>query len=119
MPTKLDICIFIEDENKFNNKYDELGGTINLVFCSGYKAPTLSSEISKEMFSVQGAWQSPRMFPSTVHGQAFRIITCQLLIEIPPQFATRGRTVQLCRFEYWEPSLALSSVQEAILFGGK
>jgi hypothetical protein len=51
-------------------------GTKNLFFCSSYNAaPTLFQTLQKKFFKMHGAWHSPNMLPTMVHGQTFSIIT--------------------------------------------
>ena len=50
-------------------------GLKNLLFCSGYNASTLVFNSTKEVFRMQGAWNSPNTLPTIDHNQAFRIIT--------------------------------------------
>jgi hypothetical protein len=57
--------------------------TWNNSFC-GYSVPTLFRNLQKEVFSVHGAWHSSKMLPTMVQGQAFRIITWQPPIYLPP-----------------------------------
>ena len=94
----IDYCItsskkyssYIQDDNKFNDilnqdtKEGEMGqpwkrfltatrkilqGQINLVFCSGHNVPTLFQNLQKEVLNLQGAWHSPNMLFTMVHGQ--------------------------------------------------
>jgi hypothetical protein len=49
-----------------------------------WTVPYSFSKSTKEVFNVQKAWHSPNRLSIMVHGQAFRIITCQ------PTYARSG-----------------------------
>jgi len=83
---------------------ENLVGTKNLVLYSSYDEASLFRILQKRSFSVQGVWHPANMLPSMVHGQAFRIITCQPSIESAPLSAIQECGGQLCGLESWEPS---------------
>jgi hypothetical protein len=57
--------------NWHSKNIENWGGTENLDFCSGYKA---FSKPTKDVFRVQGAWQSSNTLSTMVHGQVSHII---------------------------------------------
>jgi hypothetical protein len=73
----------------------------NLVFYSNYDEASLFRILQKRSFNVQGVWHSANMLPSMVHGQAFRIITCQPSIENALLSTIQECAGQLCGFESW------------------
>ena len=55
-------------------------GTKNLVFCSDHNVPSLSRNLQKRCLSMEWAWHSPKTLPTMLYGQAFYIVTWNLLI---------------------------------------
>jgi hypothetical protein len=52
--------------------------TKNLIFSSGYNAPTLFFKSTKEIFDMQETWHSPNTVVTMVNGQTFCVITWRL-----------------------------------------
>ena len=75
--------------NWHSKNIENWGGTENLDFCSGYKAflkPT------KDVFRVQGAWQSSNTLSTMVHGQVSHII---IIWHTPPPSPQTFTSTQL------------------------